>query len=140
MRPPLHEQIFDATVPDVFFAPLHSAPLDLLSPCFYRTRQPAIDERLALVAAAPPTHLAEMAREDPNPNPDPSPNPNPNPSPNPNSNPNPNPNPSPNPYKVREAHRKHYGKAMSFVRWDAQGGYAHLVHLQQVAVEVSVVL
>ena len=60
----LHEQIFDATVRDVFFAPLHSAPLDLLSPHFYRARQPAIDARLASVAAAPPTRLAEMVRED----------------------------------------------------------------------------
>ena len=64
-NPNPNEQIFDATVPEIFFAPLHSAPLDLLSPCFYRTRQPAIDKRLASVAAAPPTHLAEMAREDP---------------------------------------------------------------------------
>ena len=40
------------------------APLDLHSPHFYRARQPAIDARLASVAAAPPTRLAEMVRED----------------------------------------------------------------------------
>ena len=74
------------------------------------------------------------------PYPNPNPNPNPSPSPNPNPNPTPSPNPTPNPYQVREAHRKHYGKASAYVRWDLPGGYAHLVHLQQVAVEARVVV
>jgi len=58
----LHEQIFDSSVPDVFFAPLQGEPLDLHSPLFYAARKQPIDARLADVAAAPPSRLAELVR------------------------------------------------------------------------------
>lgn len=49
----MHEQIF-AAVPDAFFTPAQTAPLDLLDPSFYEARQEAIDARLAEVAAPTP--------------------------------------------------------------------------------------
>ena len=57
----LHDCILSA-VPDAFFSPAQSAPLDLCHPNFYDARKVAIDARLDELAAATPTRLAEMVR------------------------------------------------------------------------------
>ena len=59
----LHEQIFDRRVPDAFFCRFQGAPLDLHTPHFYAARKRSLDARLAALAAAPPSRLAEMVRE-----------------------------------------------------------------------------
>ena len=45
------------------FCRFQGAPLDLHTPHFYAARKRSLDARLAALAAAPPSRLAEMVRE-----------------------------------------------------------------------------
>ena len=61
----LWDEVYDAsatTAPDAFYAPCQGRPADFGSSHFYEARKAAIDARLAEVAAASPSALAELVR------------------------------------------------------------------------------